>query len=246
MTFSSHSTAIHLQAAYILRTRKYRETSLIAEVLTQDLGKVSFLAKGVRKAKSTTAGLLQPFIPLSISFVGKAELKTLTHVEMAQSCTPLKGIALYSGYYLNELIGFFLQPFDPHPEVYTDYCRCLGHLSINQDIEQALRLFELNLMENLGYGLQLMHDLENRQPVEAAKRYQFYAEQGPVEDKTGMISGMTLLALQHRDFTDRQVLAEAKLLMRSVIDHHLQGKELLSRSMVSKVIKHLNNPKNLS
>ena len=79
-------SAVYLQPAFILQQRKFKETSLILDVLTRDFGRVSLLAKGVRKAKSKTAGVLQPFIPLAVSYVGKTELKTLTHVEIIPPC----------------------------------------------------------------------------------------------------------------------------------------------------------------
>jgi DNA repair protein RecO (recombination protein O) len=55
-------SAVYLQPAFILHQHKYRETSLIIDALTLDFGRISLLAKGVRKTKSRTAGLLQPFI----------------------------------------------------------------------------------------------------------------------------------------------------------------------------------------
>jgi DNA repair protein RecO (recombination protein O) len=55
-------TAVYLQPAFILQHRKYRETSLIIDVLTRDFGRLSLVAKGVKKSKSKTAGVLQPFI----------------------------------------------------------------------------------------------------------------------------------------------------------------------------------------
>jgi DNA repair protein RecO (recombination protein O) len=89
------NSAVYLQPGFILQQRKFRETSLIIDVLTRDFGRISLLAKGVRKARSKTAGLLQPFIPLTLSYFGKAELKTLTDVEIIKSFTELKGLSLY-------------------------------------------------------------------------------------------------------------------------------------------------------
>ena len=91
-------SVIYLQPGFILQQRKYRETSLIMDVLTRDYGRVSLLAKGVRKAKSKTAGLLQPFIPLTLSYFGRTELKTLTDVELTRPFMPLPGLALYCGF----------------------------------------------------------------------------------------------------------------------------------------------------
>ncbi|MBL6987024.1 MAG: DNA repair protein RecO [Methylobacter sp.] len=238
-------TAVYLQPAYILQQRKYRETSLIIDALTRDFGRISVLAKGVRKAKSKTAGLLQPFIPLSLSFFGKAELKTLTDVERracsrqsrvihTQPVTELKGLALYCGFYINELAACFLHKYDPHPEVFGYYSECLSSLADSSNMEAALRLFELRLMECSGYGLQLGYD-ERENPVEAFKKYDFNVGQGPVEVAEGRFLGKTFQALSSRELTDPQVLNEAKILMRMVIDVYLQGRQLKSRAVISKV-----------
>jgi DNA repair protein RecO (recombination protein O) len=228
-------SAVYLQPAFILQQRKYRETSLIVDALTREYGRISLLAKGVRKAKSKTAGILQPFIPLAVSFVGKAELKTLTDAEILQPFSELKGVALYCGFYINELTASFLHKYDPHPEAFDYYRDCLSLLADGTNIEAALRLFELNLIECAGYGLQLEYDDRHR-PIEPLKKYDFNVGLGAVEADNGRFSGSTLLALNARMLTDPQVLSEAKALMRIVIDVYLQGRQLKSRAVINKVL----------
>ncbi|MDD5410588.1 MAG: DNA repair protein RecO [Methylobacter sp.] len=232
--------SVYLQPAFILQQRKYRETSLIIDVLTRDFGRISLLAKGVRKAKSKTVGLLQPFVPLIISYVGKAELKTLTDVEIIQPFSEIKGLALYCGFYINELVSCFLHKYDPHPEVFGHYKDCLTGLADSSKMEAALRLFELDLMDSVGYGLQLEYDA-NDKPIDPLKKYAFTAGQGPIESVDGQFSGKTLQAISLREFTDPQVLCEAKILMRTVIDVYLQGKPLKSRTVINKIIKYTKN-----
>jgi DNA repair protein RecO (recombination protein O) len=234
-------TVVYLQPAFILQYRKYRETSLIMDVLTRDYGRVSVLAKGVRKSKSKTAGLLQPFRSLVISYLGKTELKVLTHVEIFPSGIELKGMACYSGFYLNELIAFFLHKDDPHPEVFNHYLECLIDLSSHSVTEAALRTFELNLLGNAGYGLQFDHDYQNNRQVEPFKNYLFDVEKGPIEAENGQYSGATLRAISSRDFSDPQVCIDAKRLMRAVIDVNLQGKPLKSRAIIHKIFKQTRN-----
>lgn len=227
-------TAVYLQPAFILQQRKYRETSLIIDVLTRDFGRISLLAKGVRKTKSKTAGMLQPFIPLTISYFGRAELKTLTDVETIAPRSEIKGLALYCGFYINELVACFLHKYDPHPEVFAYYGECLSGLADGSGMEAALRLFELNLIECAGYGLQLGYD-DRENPVDPLKRYDFNVGVGPVEAVDGRFSGKTLLALNFRELADPLTLSEAKILMRTVIDVYLQGRQLKSRAVISKV-----------
>jgi DNA repair protein RecO (recombination protein O) len=230
---------VFLQPAYILQQRDYRESSLIVEAFTRDFGRLSLLAKGVRKAKSKSQGLLQPFIPLRLSYLGKAELKTLTDVELAEPFQPLTGLALYCGFYLNELIEAFLHKDDPHPELFADYCQCLADLRQGGPLEAVLRNFELNLIEKSGYGLQLAYDMQHGKPVDPSKKYHLGAELSPVEATEGIYTGKSLLAIQARNFCDPDVLAEAKALLRHVLDQLLHGKPLNSRKVLNEIIKRL-------
>ena len=232
-------SVIYLQLGFILQQRKYRETSLIMDVLTRDYGRVSLLAKGVRKAKSKTAGLLQPFIPLTLSYFGRTELKTLTDVELTRPFMPLPGLALYCGFYVNELVTCFLHPYDPHPDVFVQYEQCLSGLAQPSKIEAALRIFELDLMDAAGYGLQLEYDFHTGQAVQPLTRYHFNIEQGPIAASDGRFSGKTLQALKLRELIDPQVLIEAKLLMRKAIAVYLHGKPLKSRAAINNIIKQL-------
>lgn len=225
-----------LQPAYVLHSRAYRETSLILDVLTEECGKVALIAKGIRNKKSTMAALLQPFMPLLVSYAGKSELRYLAHVELNPPVAELKGARIYCGFYLNELLNHFLQTNDPCPEIYHNYRQCLNLLQDNSaDIESALRLFELDLLESLGYGLQLTYDVQQENPIVAEKKYHYIPDQGPVLSEEGSISGITLKALQAKTLENKQALLEAKRLMRQVIDFHLQGRPLKSRSLIRAV-----------
>lgn len=229
----------HSQPAFILHQQQYRESSLIIDVLTRDLGRISLIAKGVRKAKSKTAGILRPFIALSLSFVGKTELRTLTDAEMIGSPNELTGLALYCGFYVNELLCNFLHKDDPHQEVFTGYQACLSELAQGTQIEAALRVFELNLMGNIGYGVQLGYDLRHERPIASNKKYMFNKDDGLVEKLDGQFSGSVLKAIDQRQFDDPSVLSAAKMLMRTVIDSHLQGKQLKSRTVINNIVKRL-------
>ena len=230
---------VHSQPVFILHQQNYRESSLIIDALTRDLGRISLIAKGVRKAKSKNAGLLRPFVSLSLSFVGKTDLKTLTDVELLGHAIELNGLAFYCGFYMNELVCNFLHKDDPHPEVFEDYQECLVQLAQGNQVEAALRNFELNLMDNIGYGVNLNYDLHNEKPIVSNKKYLFNKDDGLIEGSHGQFSGLTLLAMEQRRFDDPGVLSEAKLLMRTIIDSHLQGKQLKSRSVINNIIKRL-------
>ena len=74
-----------LQTVYVLHVRTYRETSLIAEVYSRDRGRLSVIFKGIRSKKSRYSGMVQPFVPISLSLVGRSDLKTAVNLEFPES-----------------------------------------------------------------------------------------------------------------------------------------------------------------
>jgi DNA repair protein RecO (recombination protein O) len=225
-----------LQPAFVLHQQKYRETSLILDVLTRDFGRVPLIAKGVRKPKSKTAALLQPFVPITITYHSKTELGTLTHVEPSSPPSPLRGLAIYCGFYINELLGHFLHTYDPNPDVFWAYQTCLQGLADHHQLQTALRIFELELLNHCGYGLDFTQTADTFEPIDPEKKYHFKKGLGLVASANGPLSGTTLHALAAYDFASPQIQTEAKWLMRTVIDSHLQGKPLKSRAVIQQII----------
>ncbi len=234
---SMSDCSVQLQPAFVLHGRNYRETSIIVDLLTRDFGRISLLAKGVRKSRSRTAGLLQPFVPLLVSYAGKAELKTLTQVEMAPPAISLQGMSLYCGLYVNELVDAFLHKHDPHPEVFDDFRQCLLDLSTQVSLDQILRSFEIRLLEHTGYGLQLHHEVDHDCAIRAGLRYRYSPGVGAQVQQDGAFSGAMLIALRSGRLESAQMRAEAKTLLRSVLDYHLAGKPLKSRKLLAQLVK---------
>jgi DNA repair protein RecO (recombination protein O) len=69
---------VQQQAAFILHHRPFRDTSQILDVLSREHGKLSLVARGSRGPKSKLRGVLRPFMPLSMSWVQRTDLGTLT------------------------------------------------------------------------------------------------------------------------------------------------------------------------
>jgi DNA repair protein RecO (recombination protein O) len=125
----------------------------------------------------------------------------------------LPGINTYCGFYLNELIRYFLQPGEPYPDIFLAYFTCLQQLKTKQPIEAALRNFEVQLMQALGYELQLQYDCLSHKPIKPDLNYHFDLEQGPSFFQQGKISGATLIAMHQGHYTNQRQLNEAKWLI---------------------------------
>jgi DNA repair protein RecO (recombination protein O) len=225
-----------LQPAYVLHSRRYRESSLIVEFLTRDHGRVAALAKGVLGGKRPRQQLLQPFVPLLVAWRGLGDLSTLTAVEAAGPLRFPQGNTLYCGLYVNELLLRLTQRGDPYSELFPAYALCLAELlqadNRNSHLEPALRRFEVSLLQELGLGLSLTHDQQGR-PLEPALQYRYDFQSGPVVAQAGehTVRGSTLIGLNAGELADAQELLEARRLMRRVLAHHLGGQALKSREL---------------
>jgi len=231
---------ISLQNGFVLHRRAYRESSLLLDVFTLDFGRLRLLAKGARKSKKGLHSLLQPFVRLRLSWAGKGDLPVLTSAESAGTGVELGGLKLFCGFYMNELLLNFLPSRDPHPEVFHLYRNALEQLAADQSAERILRLFELSLLDEVGYGMSFDREAASGQPIDPAKTYVYRIEQGPVEndeDAADSVRGATLLALERKTLNGPDELQEAKHLMRRVINHYLNGKALKSREFFKQVTK---------
>ena len=230
------------QPGYVLHTYSYRETSLIVEAFTEACGRVALVARGARRPRSELRGLLQGFQPLLLSWAGNAELKTLQKAEWCGGLPRVAGSALLCGFYLNELLLKLLAREDPHPRLFANYEAALHDLADRREQAPVLRRFELELLAELGYALPLTHDADTGAPVEPSARYHYAFDRGPrrasehraAEPRTGapLVRGATLIALSARVFPDAETAAEAKRLMREVLDHYLEQRGVESRRVV--------------
>ena len=229
---------IKLQPAFILHSRPYRDSSQILEVLTAQYGRLSLVAKGARRKQrgGSGAALLQPFIPLLLSFSGRAEMKTMTAVEMAGEPRTLSGARLFSGLYLNELLVRLLHRHDPHPALFLAYDTALGSLKGGGKIDELLRCFEFTLLQELGFGFELAIDGATGEAVSADSWYRFDEEYGLVREENGaaiqrpLFPGEELLIMAGGEFGE-SVKGTAKRLLRQALAGHLGDKPLKSRDL---------------
>ncbi|MDX1252546.1 MAG: DNA repair protein RecO [Gammaproteobacteria bacterium] len=236
-------TRVALQPAYVLHGKPYRDTSLLIEAFTPQHGRLGLVARGARTARSRLRGLLQPFRPLLMSWTGKGDLLTLEAAEEHGIMPVLKGDALLSGFYLNELLLRLLQRHDPHPALLDRYDAALRVLAeyAHQDtgLQRVLRGFERHLLQETGYGLVLDRDVATGLPIAAEGVYRYDLERGPVRytggDAALILQGRSLIALAGDALDDAVVLREAKRLLREALAVHLGPRPLRSRELYSEL-----------
>ena len=157
----------------------------------------------------------------------------------ADGATLPAGAALFSGYYLNELLLKLLARHDPHPALFDAYADTLAHLS---EGDEVLRAFELKLLAELG----LLPDLSVVTPTQAhvdpERRYQLSPEAGvipPAADPSlpGALLVQLQAALLHGSMAAlRQACAAAppalKTTLRGLLHYHLGHQPLRTRALM--------------
>lgn len=220
------------QAAYVLHSKPYRETSALVELFTLEYGKISAVSRGMRRPSSKMKAVLQPFVPLQIAWQGRTGLKTLTLAEATGHFGILTGKALICALYANELLQKMLPVFDPHPKLFVYYQYLINAL-ICDDIEIPLRIFERRLLIELGYGIDLSD-------IQASQLYyldplQLVLEKVVTIDeslKANYFWGEYLIAINEDDYTLGKSRVCAKRFMRLQIDVLLNGKKLNTRDLL--------------
>lgn len=236
----SSDARINNEPGFILHTYPFKETSVVAEAFTRSHGRVALIARGARRPASAMRGLMQPFTPLLLAWFGKAELKTLHAAEWQGGLVPPQGRALMCGFYLNELLLRLLARGDAHERLYDRYAATLDQLAGDAgatvaECERILRRFEKDLLAEIGYGATFDVDADSGAAIDPDVPYVFQPERGALRavGQPGCpVSGQTLIDLADDRFERAATLVEAKVLMRTLINHTLGAKPLYTRQLL--------------
>ena len=234
---------VELTPSYILHRRDYSETSLILDVVSREHGRINLIAKGAKRNKKQQNPNFNLYQKYNISWVAKSDLGTLTDIELETFAESLKPEQMMTGFYMNEIMLRLLHKHEPHPEIFDSYEQAIKRL-IDGDSEQiVLRYYEKTLLQSLGYGVILDHEVETGESLNNEMDYFYKFDYGPIltsnKDKSGItISGKTLLELDNESLSETKNINEAKVLLRTILDQHLGDKPLASKKLYQAYIKH--------
>lgn len=151
----------HITTAIVLRTRPFAESDKIVSFLTEDLGKVTGIAKGARHSRKRFANSLEPFALVklhiqeypnrSLVFIAAADLL----LGFKHLFTSLVKIS-YASYMVEITEGLIAEREDNHL-VFEHLKNGLGYLDENEPSLRFLTAFELTLLRLTGYKPLLDH-----------------------------------------------------------------------------------------
>ncbi|SBS35076.1 DNA repair protein RecO [Marinomonas aquimarina] len=221
---------------YVIHTRAFQDDKVLVDLLTQEAG----LVRGVWRKKAKEARVSPgSFLLLEFDLVGRSELKTIRSAEALEAPVMLQGAALYSAFYVHELIERLLPVGLPFEPLFVLYRWLITHLSGEAPLAPLLRRFEWGLFEELGIRVN-MSATGRGDPLEAKQLYQlhhkfglrpYYGDQPKVKP-IAFLDGAAAMAYAAGRWDNRQVLLLAKELHRAWLDQALGAKPLKSRSLL--------------
>ena len=236
--------------AFVLHRYDWSESSVILDLFTREQGRLAVAAKGAKKPYSNFRSVLLPFQRLQISLSGTAakdessgsEVQNLRGADWAGGAAMLTGAALFSGFYLNELLMKLLARHDPHVALFDVYAATLPELAADESQAQAaLRAFELTLLQEIGLLPDLSLVTQTQQTVQPDVRYTLLPDAGVATASEGELTGEALIglqaALEHGSlpalrYACRPCLGALKLPLRAMIQHQLGSTVLRTRQVM--------------
>ncbi|MBN8486755.1 MAG: DNA repair protein RecO [Burkholderiales bacterium] len=236
--------------AFVLHRYDWSETSLILDLFTRERGRVTVAAKGAKRPYSQLRPVLLPFQRL-LALLSQpkgdepVDIFTLRSAEWAGGAPMLQGAALFSGFYLNELLIRLMPRGDAHAVLFDAYAHTLPALALADPTltPAALRAFEVVLLRELGLLPQLDRTGNRDQRLDDDGLYMLRPELGvlPFAHGDAPIPGRTLRAMQ--DALDQgdlpalqsaaaQALPSLKLTLRQWLHYHLGSARLRTREVM--------------
>ena len=224
------------ESCFLLHARSFGDTSIIADIFTESSGKISIMAKGAKNPRSKFFGHLLPFSPLKVIFTGKSEMKTLTHIDSNFVFQSIKGPHdLYTYLYVNELMVRLLPKGLPNQELYDLYQNFVELARADVISETDLRVFELDLLDVLGYGINFDTDTKDDSEFQDSVIYSYIPEKGFYS--AGNAEGFKaeeISKIKNRSLKGIDKL-KLKKLLQIAISSCLDGRELSSREFFKKI-----------
>jgi DNA repair protein RecO (recombination protein O) len=154
---NEHRQRLYRVAAIVLKRRDQGEADRLLTVLVRERGKVTLLAKGVRRTASRKAGHLEPFTYVELLVARSKSLDLVTQAETVEAHRRLREDLWRSSwaYYVVELADAFVQDDDPHQLLFDLLLETLGRLDRGADPLLVVRYYEVHLLSLAGYQPQL-------------------------------------------------------------------------------------------
>jgi len=244
---SSKDARSYRTRAIVLSHIEYGEADRILRLFTLEKGKISVIAKGVRKIRSRKAGHLEPFTHVNL-FLAKG--RNLDIITQAETIDPFLGLRdnlerLAFASYVMELLDRFTYEEGQNVGLFRLLVNTLSRLEDQPNTETVVHFFEVRLLDLLGFRPQLFECVECGDEITEQDQYFSPLLGGVLCPKCGNIRGDAWLV-------EKDVLRYFRHLQRSqwgqvekiVIPKDIETKlaDLITRYFTYLLERKLNSP----
>ena len=138
---------------FVIGRKKFGEADRILVLFTKDFGKISLIAKGVRKLTSRKRGGIEIFSYVRFSAIKGRSLDMLSEVQVVDSFEKIRRnlnkVSL--GYYFCEVIGRITREDEKHSEVFDIVKEALVSLGTQKQLKRLRLEFVRDVITCLGF-----------------------------------------------------------------------------------------------
>jgi len=159
--------------AVVLRHNDWGEADRILLLYTREMGKLRVVAKGVRKIRSRKAGHLEPFTRVRLYLARGRDMPIVTQAETVEAYQPLREALMLTGFaaYIVELLDRFTYEEGSNRFVYALLTDSLARLAGPESPWMAVRYYEIQLLDLVGYRPELFNCVNCRNEIKAEDQY---------------------------------------------------------------------------
>ncbi len=143
--------------AVVLGHIEFGEADRILTLFTMEKGKITAIAKGVRKIRSRKAGHLEPFTRVNLFLAKGRNLDIITQAETVESYMGLREdlqrVAFAS--YVVEVVDRFTYEEGQNVGIFRLLTKTLSRLEKQPNFETVIHFYEIRLLDLLGFRPQL-------------------------------------------------------------------------------------------
>lgn len=170
---SSREARSYRAQAIVLGHIEYGEADRILKLFTYEKGKITAIAKGVRKIRSRKAGHLEPFTRVNLFLAKGRGMDIITQAETVDGYLNLREDLQRVAYasYVVEVLDRFTYEEGPNVGIFRLLVNTLSRLEGQSNLGTVVHYYEIRLLDLLGFRPQLFECVDCRKPVLAEDQY---------------------------------------------------------------------------
>ena len=159
--------------AIILGHKDYGEADRILKVFTFEKGKITAIAKGVRRIRSRKAGHLEPFTRVTLLLAKGRNMDIVTQAETVDNYPGLRTDLQRVGYasYVIEVLDRFTYEEGQNIGIFRLLANTLKRLENHPTPATVVHYYELRLLDLVGFRPQLFECVDCGKPIRAEDQY---------------------------------------------------------------------------